>query len=157
VLLVNAEANAELGLATQEVIDKTINVLRKRAGMPAMVISALVKDQRSEFPELPVLLDEIRRERRVELAAEGLRFDDLVRWKAGKLLNKPVTGMKFVQKQYPKAVPGSSIFLNDKGYIMPYGKSLPGGRTFDESKNYFLPLPLDELSLNTNLKQNPGW
>lgn len=157
ILLINAEANAELGQATQEVIDKTVNVLRKRAGMPAMVVSALLKDTRSEFPEVPVLLDEIRRERRVELAIEGLRFDDLVRWKAGKLLNKPVMGMKFVQKQYPKAVPGSSIFLNDKGYIMPYGKSLPAGRTFDESKNYFLPLPLDELSLNTNLKQNPGW
>nr|WP_295926580.1 RagB/SusD family nutrient uptake outer membrane protein [uncultured Dyadobacter sp.] len=157
VLLINAEANAELGEASQEVIDKTINVLRKRAGMPAMVVAALKKDIDSEFQEIPVLLDEIRRERRVELAIEGLRFDDLVRWKAGKLLNKPVLGMKFVQKQYPKAVPGSSIYLNDKGFILPYGKSLPGGRTFDESKNYFLPLPLDELSLNTNLKQNPGW
>lgn len=157
VLLINAEANAELGLATQEVIDKTINVLRKRAGMPSMVVAELLKDARSEFPEIPVLLDEIRRERRVELAIEGLRFDDLIRWKAGNLLNKPVMGMKFVQEQYPKAIPGSNIFLNDQGYIMPYHTSLPGGRTFDEAKNYFLPLPLDELSLNTNLKQNDGW
>ncbi len=157
VLLINAEAKAELGQATQSVIDKTINLLRKRAGMPDMVITSLVKDAKSDFPEIPVLLDEIRRERRVELAIEGLRFEDLLRWKAGRLLNKPVLGMKFVQKQYPKAVIGSSIFLNDKGFILPYGKSLPGGRTFDEAKNYYLPLPLDELSLNTNLTQNPGW
>lgn len=157
VLLINAEANAELGQATQPVIDKTINVLRKRAGMPAMVISALVKDLRSDFPGIPVLLDEIRRERRVELAIEGLRFDDLLRWKAGRLLNEPVLGMKFVQKQYPKAIPGTSIYLNDQGYILPYGKSLPGGRAFEETKNYYLPLPLDELSLNANLQQNPGW
>ncbi|SEJ75677.1 Starch-binding associating with outer membrane [Dyadobacter sp. SG02] len=157
VLLINAEANAELGQATQQIIDKTINVLRKRAGMPALVIATLVKDAHSEFPAIPVLLDEIRRERRVELAIESLRFDDLVRWKAGNLLNKPVLGMKFVQKQYPKAVPGTSIFLNNQGFILPYGKSLPGGRTFDENKNYYQPLPLDELSLNTNLKQNPGW
>lgn len=157
VLLINAEAKAELGLATQEVIDKTINLLRKRAGMPPMIISSLVKDQKSDFPEIPALLDEIRRERRVELAIEGLRFDDLVRWKAGGLLNKPVLGMKFVQKQYPKAVVGKNIFLNDKGYILPYGNSLPGGGTFDEMKNYFLPLPLDELGLNPKLAQNPGW
>jgi starch-binding outer membrane protein, SusD/RagB family len=157
VLLINAEAKAELGTATQAVIDKTINVLRKRVGMPDMVIANLIKDEKSEFPEIPVLLDEIRRERRVELAIEGLRFEDLTRWKAGKLLNKPVLGMKFVQRQYPKAVIGSSIFVNDKGYILPYGKSLPGGRTFDEAKNYLLPLPLDELSLNANLTQNPGW
>lgn len=156
-LLINAEAKAEMGLATQEVIDKTINLLRKRVGMPNMIISSLVKDKNSDFPELPVLLDEIRRERRVELAIESLRYEDLVRWKAGRLLNKPVLGMKFIQKQYPKAIVGNTIFVNDKGYILPYGKSLPGGRTFDETKNYFLPLPLDELTLNAKLAQNPGW
>ena len=156
-LLINAEAKAEMGLATQEVLDKTINLLRKRVGMPNMVITNLVKDKNSDFPELPVLLDEIRRERRVELAIEALRREDLIRWKAGRLLNEPVLGMKFIQKKYPKAVVGTNIFLNDKGYILPYGKSLPGGRTFDETKNYFLPLPLDELALNPKLTQNPGW
>lgn len=156
-LLVNAEAKAEMGLATQEVLDKTINLLRKRVGMPGMILSSLVKDKSSDFPELPVLLDEIRRERRVELAIESLRYEDLIRWKAGRLLNKPVLGMKFIQKKYPKAVVGTTVFINDKGYILPYGKSLPGGRTFDETKNYFLPLPLDELGLNPKLTQNPGW
>lgn len=156
-LLVNAEANAELGTATQAVIDNTINLLRKRAGMPNMVIANLQKDLKSDFPDLPVLTDEIRRERRVELAIEGLRFEDLIRWKAGALLNKPVMGMKFIQSKYPKAVVGTSIFVDGNGFILPYGKSLPGGRTFDENKHYFLPLPLDELSLNTKLKQNPNW
>lgn len=157
VLLINAEANAELGLATQAIIDNTINLLRKRVGMPNMIIGQLVKDTRSDFPAIPVVLDEIRRERRVELAIDGLRFDDLVRWKAGSLLNKPVLGMKFVQRQYPKVVVGRNVFLNDKGYILPYATSLPTGRTFDEAKNYLLPLPLDELTLNPSLKQNPGW
>ncbi len=157
VLLINAEANAELGQANQSVIDKTINLLRKRAGMPNMVIAELKKDSQSDFPQLDVLIDEIRRERRVELAIEALRYDDLLRWKAGALLNKPVLGMKFIQSVYPKAVIGSSIFVNAEGYILPYGKSLPSGRTYDENKNYFLPLPLDELSLNPKLIQNPGW
>ena len=35
--------------------------------------------------ELSPLLQEIRRERRVELAGEGRRWDDLMRWKAGKI------------------------------------------------------------------------
>jgi hypothetical protein len=156
-LLTYAEAHAELGTATQEVIDRSINQLRKRVGMPDMIISKLEKDTRSEFPELPVLLDEVRRERRVELAVEALRYDDLLRWKAGKLLNKPVLGMKFVASHYPKAVVGSSIFVNEQGYILPYQRSLPGGRTFDETKHYYMPLPLDEIGLNKNLSQNPGW
>jgi hypothetical protein len=156
-LLINAEANAELGLATQTVIDRTINVLRKRAGMPDMVISSLEKDVNSDFPELPVLLDEIRRERRVELAVEGLRYEDLLRWKAGRLLTKPVLGMKFVQSMYPNTVVGKDIFVNEQGFILPYSVSLPNGRTFDENKHYYFPLPLDELGLNQNLTQNPGW
>ncbi|PWJ57897.1 putative outer membrane starch-binding protein [Dyadobacter jejuensis] len=157
VLLIHAEAYAELGTATQSIIDKTINLLRNRAGMPHMVVSELIKDAQSDFPGLGVLLDEIRRERRVELAIEALRYDDLVRWKAGSLLNKPVLGMKFIQSVYPKAVVGNSIFVNDQGFILPYGKSLPSGRSYDENKNYLLPLPLDELALNPNLEQNPGW
>jgi hypothetical protein len=157
VLLIHAEASAELGQATQEVIDKTINLLRKRAGMPNLVIGQLQKDINSDFPEIPVLIDEIRRERRVELAVEGLRYDDLLRWKAGSLLTKPVLGMKFVQNRYPKTVVGKDVYVNAQGFILPYATSLPTGRSFDENKNYYFPLPLDELSLNTNLKQNPGW
>ena len=45
-------------------------------------------------PNLGVLL-EIRRERRVELALEGYRFDDLMRWKAGKLLEEEPKGLYF--------------------------------------------------------------
>lgn len=156
-LLINAEANAELGTATQAVIDRTINVLRKRAGMPDMLISSLQKDASSDFPELPVLLDEIRRERRGELAVEGLRYADLLRWKAGRLLAKTVLGMKFVQKMYPKTVVGKDIFVNAQGFILPYSVSLPNGRTFNENKHYYFPLPLDELGLNENLRQNQGW
>lgn len=156
-LLIHAEAAAELDQCDQAVLDKTINKLRDRVGMPHMVISQLEKDPESDFPDLPVLIDEIRRERRIELALENFRYDDLMRWKAGKLLEKTVLGIKFVQSQYPEVKVGKNIYLDENGFIKPYALSLPNGRTFDEAKHYYFPLPTEELVLNTNLTQNPGW
>lgn len=156
-LLIYAEASAELGLCNQSVLDKTINLLRRRAGMPDMRIESLIKDPLSDFPSLPVLIDEIRRERRVEFAVEATRYDDLMRWKAGKLLEKEIKGMKFVQSQYPTVVIGTHIDVDKDGFILPYLKALPNGRTFDESKHYYFPLPTEELVLNPQLKQNPNW
>ncbi len=65
------------------------------------------------------LVREIRRERRVELAWENFRWDDLVRWKAGKLLTVPeaILGMKFNQFQYPNVVVGKDVFLDSRGYF----------------------------------------
>ncbi len=157
VLLIHAEAMAELGQCTQEVLNKTINLLRQRAGMPDMVISELVKDPASDFPDLPVLLDEIRRERRVELAIEALRYDDLMRWKAGSLMTKVVRGMKFHQEDYPKVELNTHVFIDSDGFILPYAKTLPGGRVFEENKHYYFPLPTEELILNPKLEQNPNW
>lgn len=156
-LLIYAEAKAELGECTQEDLNKSINLLRKRAGMPDMVISDLVKDPMSDFPSVPVLIDEIRRERRIELALEAFRYDDLMRWKAGKLLEKTVHGMKFVQSQYPTVVIGKHISLDNEGFILPYWNILPNGGKFDEYKHYYFPLPTEELVINKKLKQNPGW
>ncbi len=105
-LLIYAEAKAELGEASQAIIDQTINKIRDRVGMPHMIIASLQKDPGSNFPGLGVLLDEIRRERRIELAQENLRFDDIIRWKAGSLINnaKTIVGMKLtpaLRAQYP--------------------------------------------------------
>jgi len=47
--------------------------------------------------------------------------------------------------------------LDENGFILPYAVGLPNGRQFDESRHYFFPLPIDELALNSNLTQNPGW
>lgn len=97
VLLNYAEAKAELGELTQAVMDATINELRERAGMPHLTM-AVPPDpvQAARYPQVtnPVLL-EIRRERRVEMALEGRRLDDVNRWGAGKLLEKEPVGMYF--------------------------------------------------------------
>jgi len=156
-LLIEAEAKAELNQATQAVLDLTVNKLRDRVGMPHMNLATLVKDPASDFPGLPVLLDEIRRERRIELGSEGFRFDDLHRWKAGTLINNPETirGMKLTpafRAQYPPAQI-SNITVDLNNYIVVY----QGVTRVWNDKLYLAPLPSQELTLNTNLKQNPGW
>ncbi|WP_207534468.1 RagB/SusD family nutrient uptake outer membrane protein [Desertivirga arenae] len=100
ILLIYAEAKAELGELTQADLNMSINQLRDRVGMPhlslAPVLDALqdAKYPNINSPQKAVLL-EIRRERRVELALEGYRFDDLMRWNAGKLLEKEQEGIYF--------------------------------------------------------------
>ena len=96
ILLTRAEALAELGTITENDLNNTINIIRQRAGMPALSISPAIDPVMQEsFPNVPALLLEIRRERRVELALEGFRFDDLMRWEAGKLLEKGPEGLYF--------------------------------------------------------------
>jgi hypothetical protein len=157
-LLIEAEAKAELGQCTQTVLDNTINLLRDRVGMPHMIIASLVKDPNSDFPALPVLLDEIRRERRIELGSEGFRFDDLHRWHAGTVINNPETilGMKLtpaLKTQYP-ASQVSSIVVDANDYIRVYPNFTT--RTWDD-KMYLFPIPTQEITLNPAIHQNPGW
>jgi len=94
VLLINAEAKAELGTINQSDIDNTIGLLRSRVDMPGLNIGSANTNVdavlAAKYPNVNGgnrgLILEIRRERRVELACEGFRFDDLMRWKAGELL-----------------------------------------------------------------------
>ena len=134
-LLIYAEAKTELGQATQLDIDKSINLIRKRVNMPNMVISDLQRDPDSDMTraagyldeEVPVLLEEIRRERRVELAVEGFRRNDLLRWRAGKFYEKPVLGARwsyFLGLKNLSGMPiydnnslGKDIWINKDGYI----------------------------------------
>jgi hypothetical protein len=80
--LIYAEAKAELGEATQSDTDRTVNALRSRVGMPGLDIGNIKTDPNWEFAGLSPLLQEIHRERKVELACEGFRVDDIFRWAA---------------------------------------------------------------------------
>lgn len=164
ILLNYAEAKYELGEINQLVIDQTINKLRDRVGMPHLIMGNEPADSRLDgiyqtYVGVPInpLLREIRRERRVEMAFENTRWDDLMRWKAGKLINVPVEGIKFVQSQFPTVVVNKDIYLSAEGYILPYFKTIPTGRKFDETKGYLFPIPTEDLLLNNNLVQNPNW
>lgn len=158
-LLIFAEAKAELGEASQAVIDRTVNEIRSRVNMAPMVIASLVRDPQSKFPGISVLLDEIRRERRIELVGDGFRFDDLLRWKAGTLINNPETilGMKLtpaLRAQYP-ANQVSNVIVDGNFYIRVYNNIT--SRTWND-KMYLYPVPTNELTLNPALlPQNPNW
>lgn len=142
VLINYAEAKAELGECTQEVLNKSVNLLRNRVGMPNLEVGIGFVDPNWPNWEVPVtpLINEIRRERRVELAAEGFRFDDLMRWKSGKLLTNIKTYL------------GANDPLTNSYRILYPGKT----RTWND-KLYLYPLPSDELKLNPQFVQNPGW
>lgn len=191
-LLIYAEVKYELdGTLSQADADLTINALRERAGFDfqAYPSAKLIVGQEPADPRLdkiyadkldyPVspLLREIRRERRVELALENRRYEDLMRWKAGNLLTVPLRGMKFdaeMQKLYDgslkdrsktgvavKVVLNKDVFVDDEGFLIcypksPYKKTIKGVLPWSDYR-YLWPIPAEELRLNTNLVQNPGW
>jgi len=184
VLITLAEALYERnGSISDADLDRTINLLRTRAGFPASakLTNATVPadpaldaiySEKLDYTVSP-MLREIRRERRVELAQEGRRREDLVRWKAGKLMEVPLRGMKFTAEkqelyngsntQPPIIAMGAylnvDVFTDSDGFIIAFPKatSVTNGTLKWEDRYYYWPIPLRELTLNTNLKQNPGW
>jgi hypothetical protein len=98
VLLNYAEAKAELNDISQVDLDATIGKLRQRVGLPTLVAGTATVDpilaaRYSNVTGNKALLLEIRRERRIELATEGFRFNDLNRWYVGKLFTENPKGM----------------------------------------------------------------
>lgn len=159
VLLNYIEAVTELGECTQQDLDQTINVLRDKVAMPHLKIDVGFSDPDWDYPDLSPLINEIRRERRVELAFEGFRFDDLMRWAATSVIQKKQLGAKF--SQFEGALfdpPLTGLFISSDGYLDPWQKTpAKDGWNFDPTKNYLKPIPTNELVLNKNLKQNPGY
>lgn len=133
VLLDYAEAKESLGQMTADVWDKTIRVIRQRAGFTDA--GAL------DFPGNTADLKQIiRNERRVEFAMEGLRIDDIRRWKiAETVLNGWLHGAKYGDP------------ATDDGYIRVQL------RQFDANKHYLWPVPPSERALDANLTQNPNY
>lgn len=188
VLLNYAEAKAELGIITQDDIDRTIRLIRSRVSMPNLdmtfanqspdaVLAALYPNVSGSNQGIIL---EIRRERRIELVMEGFRWDDLVRWKAGKLLEPHFIGIYFPSLgefdldgdgapdlmlytgTAPSTTAAQSVEIGgvlqltegDHGNLIGFKDNT---KQFDESRDYLYPLPTGDLLLNENLVQNPNW
>lgn len=192
VLLNKAEALAELGTMTTADWTATIGALRARAGITGPTLTTLpsVADPymadffKGKFTD-PVLL-EVLRERGVEMVFEGLRPDDLRRWKLGELFAEsgmngmyvPALGeydlngdgindVYFYQGTKPSSPTPGIAFVDVSpstaaGRIQlsegTSGEILwnPGPREWADKK-YFYPVPEADRVRNPALGQNPGW
>lgn len=158
VLLNYAEAKAELGTITQGDLDISINQLRARVQMPNLVMGLIVADPNWAFPTLSPVINEVRRERRIELAVEGFRHDDIWRWAAADelIIGKKPLGAKKAQWAN---VPGINLYnTNAEGYVEPYKNvgAMATGYKFKADRDYLLPIPLNQITL-AGYKQNPNW
>lgn len=152
ILLNYAEASFELGTFTQSVADISINKLRDRAHVAHLVIANITNSfDPNRDPDVNPVLWEIRRERRVELMGEGFRLDDLRRWKKGHYVDKQPCGV-YLNNAEEFNVTVMNGPSNSEGYVY-YFNQPEGWKEY----YYLYPLPLNELALNPQLKQNPGW
>jgi starch-binding outer membrane protein, SusD/RagB family len=155
VLLTFAEAKIELNQIDADCIN-AINLVRGRSDV-AMPLATVGMNQ-TDMRKL------VRYERKVELWNENLRWDDLLRWKRAEVvLTRPIMGRPVLGdfNLYP------TIQFDEFGEpIYDYTKYKPHPSTdyrvliltnFNKSRDYLWPIPETELSLNPNLKQNPGW
>lgn len=179
-LLTYAEATIELnGKISDAELDNTINVIRQRAHI-ANLTNALVNDNGLDMKM------EIRRERTLELYGEGFRLTDLCRWGTAEVeLDRPVCIYYSAYNGVPTELatsdkPGytNRPMYNDEVWKdhkitaeqpqdsytagMPTVKagalvSEPESERNFSKKNYLQSIPTDEIQLNSNLKQNPGW
>ena len=130
--LIIAEAEAELGNVPASI--NALNVVRKRAGMPALSrLSGTALRKR------------YRNERRVEFALENMRWYDITRWMTAP---RVLTGFSF----------GVDIVRNAAGKdIFDYRKRVLDANLAWNDKLYYMPIPLSEIQANSLLKQNPGY
>lgn len=145
VLLSYAEAENELN-GPSETVYTLLNQVRNRAGMPEV--------NKGKYGTKETLRELIRRERGVELAGEGIRRADILRWKdaSGKMvaetvLNGPLTRVAGTLN-YQEPDPFKRAVVT--------GTSKVEDREF-KTHNKYLPIPQGALDKNPELKQNPGY
>ena len=155
VLLIYAEALYEKnGIITDNDLDLSVNKLRDRVNMPHLTNSFITSNNLD-------MRTELHRERTVELALEGFRYDDIRRWKTAETeLPQDVKGIKITGTDWATKAPYSDpSFLSRvdaNGFLIA-----EKGRKFDPAKDYLQPLPTKEVAFyatnGKELEQNPNW
>lgn len=149
-----AEAKAELGTLTDTDLNKTLNKMFARAGLPAATVASLsaIADPANNMG-VSSLIWEVRRCRRCELMYDkDLRYWDLVRWHQLELLGST---------DHPNIYLGANITpmpakeqpLNVNGYMNASNGQI---REFN-ARQYLFPIPSGQMGLNDALTQNDGW
>jgi hypothetical protein len=171
ILLNYAEAVYERnGAITDADLDKSLNLVRQRVNktMPKLsnaFVAANGLDMRRE----------IRRERTIELYAEGFRLDDLKRWHNAvdgpslggdnedvligpNVLKLPILGVKWAGTEFQTIWPSQSgtAKYSSANPFLNGALIIDAARSFSE-KNYLLPIPSQQIQLNGSLTPNPGW
>jgi len=139
--LLYAEALNALNGPNDESI-RFLDLIRAKAGLDGVVESWTAHSRNpNKYTTAEGLQEIIRRERGIELALEGERFWDLRRWKAApEELNQPISGWDVDQ-------------VTAEAY---YRERVLYNQTF-ALKDYFWPIRENDLIVNKNLVQNPGW
>lgn len=135
VLLSYAEAKIMLN-DVDDLAKSCINQVRERAGLD-MSEADVTLPKFAGYTQQQ-WIDLIRNERRIEFAAEGLRYNDIIRWRiAEEVLNKPALG--HTRKENENMV---SLKIEDRSF---------------SSHNYMWPFHENSLRVEPGLEQNPGY
>ena len=164
VLLSYAEALFELnGSITDQQLDMTVNAIRARSGFQAKLTNNFAKQNGLS------ILDEIRRERLVEFIDEGLRYNDIIRWKiAEKVLPVTMLGLKYneddtsAQREdlQSRLTTEDGMYKGQKVCDQAdiYVIEEAGTRSFNPARDYYYPIPTYEIATSEgSVVQNPGW
>lgn len=165
VLLMYAEAKIELNEIDKSVLD-AINSVRARAYTVALTDATYPSIKGNNQVELR---KQLRMERRMELASEGLRYMDIVRWKlAEKVLTRPIYGMLDPIDLRAKVIDKNLWFFAgtpkiDEDGIPDFSDMEKTGLirnlvpTTWNNRQYLWPIPTQEIQINKNMKQNEGY
>lgn len=140
--LMMAEVLNEVKTSPDKDVYYWIDLVRKRASLEGVEDSWKLHSNNPGKPSTQQGMREIiHRERMIELAFEGERYWDLLRWKEAEVyMNKPIRGWNVMGETAPEYYEVKVI-----------------DRPSFSTKNYFTPLKKGSLNINPNLLQNPGW
>lgn len=146
VLLMAAEAHVMGGGSADKAV-KYINEIRTRAKLA---------------PLSSVTLDDVKKEKRLELCLESVRFQDLVRWGDAKAVLCEQGKFIPAYGYFPKIDPSTGEVMKDAQGNPIFEFKLEPENTKNsvygfQDKHMLLPIPYTELNVNPNIKQNTGW
>ena len=122
-----------------------VNKVRARAGMPG--INGKFLGSTTSF------MSELRRERAVELAFEGHRFNDLRRWLL--LTQRPYTQKKAIE--FDRALTNAQVYADPRNArVRNFRETVLFERLFTD-RHYWLPFLRNDVTTYAEFKQNPGW